>query len=78
MSLACKIHHAAFDRNFLGITPDSIIELREDIREEEDGPMLEYGIQAFHEKKLIVPRSAELKPDPERLEERYEIYRASA
>jgi len=74
----CKIHHAAFDRNFLGVNPEYVIELREDIREEEDGPMLEYGIQAFHEKKLIVPRSAELKPDPERLEERYVIFRASA
>ena len=74
----CKLHHAAFDRNFLGVTPDYVIQLRQDIIEEDDGPMLVYGIQAFHEKHLFVPRSVDLKPDPDRLAERYEVFRASA
>ena len=25
----CKLHHAAFDRHFLGITPDYIIQVRD-------------------------------------------------
>ena len=74
----CKLHHAAFDRNFIGVRSDLVIELREDIRREGDGPMLQYGIQAFHNEVIRVPRRAELKPDEERLEERYEIFRASA
>lgn len=40
--------------------------------------MLQYGIQAFHEKRIWVPRRNELKPDEERLEERYQAFIASA
>lgn len=36
----CKLHHAAFDRHILGVRPDLIIEIREDILREVDGPML--------------------------------------
>ena len=36
----CKLHHAAFDKYFIGITPDYIVEVREDILKEFDGPML--------------------------------------
>ena len=35
----CKLHHAAFDKLFVGVRPDGIIEVRRDILEEEDGPM---------------------------------------
>ena len=74
----CKLHHAAFDGNFIGVRPDLVIELREDIRREGDGPMLQYGIQAFHNEMIRLPRRPELQPDPERLEERYEEFRTSA
>ena len=74
----CKLHHAAFDANLVGIRPDLVIELREDIRRETDGPMLQYGIQAFHEKPIWVPRSDRLKPAKDRLEKRYGLFRASA
>jgi len=40
--------HAAFDNNIIGITPDYEIELRRDILEEIDGPMLRYGMQDDH------------------------------
>lgn len=36
----CKLHHAAFDRRFLGIRPDYMVEVRRDLLEENDGPML--------------------------------------
>jgi putative restriction endonuclease len=72
----CKIHHAAFDRNILGIRPDLVVEIREDILEEEDGPMLRHGLQELHGNQLlVVPRAREQKPDPARLEERYEVFR---
>ncbi len=72
----CKIHHAAFDANFLGIRPDLVVEIRDDILREEDGPMLRYGLQELHGRGLVVvPRSQELRPDPVRLEERYEAFK---
>ncbi|HET7415556.1 MAG TPA: HNH endonuclease, partial [Arthrobacter sp.] len=44
----CKIHHAAFDRGIIGVRPDYVIEVREDVLREVDGPMLKYGLQALH------------------------------
>ncbi len=67
----CRIHHGAYDRGFLGVTPDYRIEARADLLEEEDGPTLKHGIQGLHGAKLVVPRKVELRPDPERLEVRY-------
>lgn len=72
----CKIHHAAFDRNILGVRPDLVIEIRRDILEEEDGPMLRHGLQDLHGRGLVeVPRARALKPDPVRLDERYRMFR---
>lgn len=67
----CKIHHAAFDKNILGVTPEYQITVREQILQEIDGPMLKYGIQQLHQQKIVLPRSKKLWPDQERLEERY-------
>ena len=49
----CKIHHAAFDRNILGISPDYQVHIRQDILEEEDGPMLKHGIQEMQGRSLF-------------------------
>lgn len=43
--------------------------------EEVDGPMLRYGLQALHGNKIHAPRSPELRPRREFLEERYERFR---
>lgn len=51
----CKIHHAAFDRNLLGITPDYQVEIDEELLEEVDGPMLRYGLQDMHGRPLHLP-----------------------
>jgi putative restriction endonuclease len=73
----CKLHHAAFDNNILGVRPDDlVVEIRKDILDESDGPMLMHGLQECHNKRLVVlPGSATLKPKREFLEERYEIFR---
>src|SRR5690606_28140445 len=54
----CKLHHAAFDRHILGVRPDLVIQIRRDILEEVDGPMLLHGLQHMHGSRLHVPRPA--------------------
>lgn len=72
----CKIHHAAFDLDILGIRPDLVVEIREDILREKDGPMLQHGLQERHGKPLMkVPMRADKRPNIEHLEARYEQFR---
>lgn len=73
----CKLHHAAFDAHVIGIRPDYVIEIRRDVLEEEDGPMLQHGLQGFHGGALHVPRPAALRPDRDFLSERFEAFRAA-
>jgi putative restriction endonuclease len=54
-----KIHHAAFDRGIIGIRPDYVIEVREDVLEEVDRTMLKYGPQALHNSELLLPSRPE-------------------
>ena len=72
----CKLHHAAFDKFLLGVTPDYMIEVRGDVLKEEDGPMLVHGLQELHQKKIILPRRNELKPNRDLLDRRYQRFRA--
>lgn len=74
----CKIHHAAFDANILGIRPDHRVEVREDVLREVDGPMLRHGLQEMHGTTIHLPRSRADRPDPSRIEERYEQFRSAA
>jgi len=72
----CKLHHAAFDANIIGVRPDLVVEVRKDVLEEHDGPMLQHGLQQCHEQKLaVLPRAEKLRPRPDFLEERYELFR---
>jgi putative restriction endonuclease len=70
----CKIHHAAFDSDIVGLNPDYKIIVRKDILEEIDGPMLKYGIQEMHGHKIILPGKRLNWPDRERLSIRYERF----
>ncbi|HKM43735.1 MAG TPA: HNH endonuclease, partial [Limnochordia bacterium] len=70
----CKIHHAAYDRHFIGVTPDYQIVVRRDLLEEIDGPMLRYGIQEIHKNQLILPTKQVEQPDRDRLALRYEQF----
>ena len=71
----CKLHHAAFDQNIVGVRPDYVVEVREDVLHEIDGPMLIHGLQGFQGGSLIVPRREEWKPDRDALAERYDEFR---
>ena len=74
----CKIHHAAFDQFFLGVTPKGVIEVRPDLLEEKDGPMLQHGLQGLHEQRIHRPRRPADYPDPDRLELRYREFRQAS
>jgi putative restriction endonuclease len=70
----CKLHHAAFDGYFLGIRPDYTIHVRQDILDENDGPMLTHGLKGMKDKKIVVPGSMKKRPDRELLEVRYQRF----
>jgi putative restriction endonuclease len=71
----CRLHHAAYDRNILGIRPDLKIVIRTDVLHEIDGPMLRHGLQGFEGCTIQVPSRAGLRPKPEFLAERFETFR---
>ena len=71
----CKLHHAAFDAFMIGITPDYKVEIRTDLLEEHNGPMLEHGIKELHKTQIILPRGKEFWPEQELLEIRYQRFK---
>ncbi|MFE3103691.1 HNH endonuclease [Nocardia tengchongensis] len=71
----CKIHHAAYDENYLGITPDYEIRINQDLLDEVDGPMLRHGLQEMHAQHLFVPSLRKERPSPHRLAERFEDFK---
>ncbi|MCC6348943.1 MAG: HNH endonuclease [Candidatus Eisenbacteria bacterium] len=74
----CKIHHAAYDQNILGISRDYKVAIRADILLEHDGPMLTHGLQELDGRTLMnVPRARAMQPKREFLDIRYEEFRAS-
>jgi putative restriction endonuclease len=59
----------------LGIRPDLIVQVRQDILNEDDGPMLIHGLKACHGAPLMVrPRVPHDRPDKELLEARYQDF----
>ncbi len=74
----CKIHHAAFDADIMGIRPDYSIDIRPDVLIEIDGPMLRHGLQGVHNQRIVVPRSVPLRPSVAFLEERYDLFRKAS
>ena len=74
----CKIHHAAFDSNVIGIRPDLVVQVSAEVLADKDGPMLTHGLQAFHGRRLmVVPASRRERPDADRLEERFQQFFAA-
>ena len=74
----CKIHHAAYDVNLLGVRPDLMIEVAPHLMTEADGPMLTHGLQAMNGARLLIPRERVAQPDPERLDHRYRRFREAS
>jgi putative restriction endonuclease len=51
--------------------------VRRDVLEEHDGPMLRHGLQEMEGITLELPRSRDLRPREEYLEERFARFRAA-
>jgi len=71
----CNLQHAAFDRFFIGVRPDYVIEIRPDVLREGDGPTLRHAIQGLHGARILLPARMSLRPDPGLLSVRYTQYR---
>ena len=67
----CKIHHAAFDQNMMGIREDFRVVISPRLLHEVDGPMLKHGLQEMHGSRINLPRRVAAHPDKDRLEERF-------
>jgi putative restriction endonuclease len=74
----CAIHHLAYDRNLLGIDPHGVVHIARRLLDERDGPMLREGLQSFHGRGIELPRRPPDRPDPERLEIRFDEFRRDA
>ncbi|WP_067692601.1 HNH endonuclease [Nocardia jejuensis] len=74
----CKIHHAAYDEQFLGITPDYEVRINSDLLEERDGPMLLHGLQEMHGRSLFTPSRSKDKPSKDRLAERFREFQEAS
>lgn len=59
----CKIHHAAYDQNMLGVSPDYRVAVNRALLDEVDGPMLRHGIQEMHGREIVLPRRRADRPD---------------
>jgi putative restriction endonuclease len=74
----CKIHHAAYDANLIGVRPNLVIDVKRRLLDEIDGPMLRHGLQEMDRVKLLIPTQRLCQPDPKRLEVRYERFLAAS
>ena len=71
----CKLHHAAFDKYFIGITPDYQIVVRKEVLDEEDGPMLQHGLKGLHNTKLYLPKHKIDYPNKNLLDIKYQRFK---
>ncbi|MGW5571194.1 HNH endonuclease [Nocardia thailandica] len=73
----CRIHHTAFDRNLIGIAPDSTVHVGAELRRADDeGPIVEYGLKGLHRVKLQPPSHKKFNPSPDKLKARFEDFLA--
>lgn len=71
----CSIHHRAFDQHLVGVDPDYKVHVARDLLDEDDGPMLDL-LKGFHTQEITLPRVVALRPDRERLAQRFDRFLA--
>lgn len=74
----CKIHHAAYDANLLGISPDYTVRINSDLMDEIDGPMLRHGLQEMDGRAINLPKRQADRPSQDRLAERFDEFNAAS
>ena len=72
-----KIHHAAFDADLIGIDPDYGVHVSERLLAQRDGPMLD-ALKQLQGRALHLPNRIGDRPDRERLERRFDRFKAAA
>lgn len=73
----CKIHHAVYDANIMGIDPQGTVHVQKHFLEDTDGPMLLHGIKEMHGRSIIQPDRRADRPHPDRLAERFSAFQAA-
>ncbi|WP_394159791.1 HNH endonuclease [Galactobacter valiniphilus] len=75
----CKIHHAAYDRRFIGVDADYRIHVRPALLQESDGPMLEHGLKQLEGLRLrTLPKARAEQPDRDALGHTFNRYLEAA
>lgn len=69
----CTIHHRAYDQDLVGIAPDYRVHVARRLLDEEDGPMLDL-LKAADGVQIVVPQRSSLRPDRDRLAERFDRF----
>ena len=75
--ILCAIHHRAFDKYLVGISPDYKVHVSRTLLEDEDGPMLDL-LKGFHRQSIHIPMRRSWRPDREHLAIRFERFEAAA
>lgn len=71
----CKLHHGAFDKFILGISPDYRVSIREEVLGTIDGPTLQHALKEMHGVRLgQLPVGRAEQPDRELLDLRYQQF----
>lgn len=70
----CKLHHAAYDRSLMAITPDYEIRIDAQLLDEVDGPMLRHGLQDMHGHEIRLPSNRNARPSPELLAAQFDKF----
>ncbi|MGW6728275.1 HNH endonuclease [Nocardia sp. NPDC055029] len=71
----CKIHHAAYDQNLMGISPDCRVHIGPALAQaDNEGPILKFGLKGMSDVRLTLPDKKSLHPARDRLAERFEQF----
>lgn len=71
----CKIHHAAYDLNLMGVSPDYRVHIGPALTEaDNEGPILKFGLKGVSDVQLTLPDRKALHPAQDRLAERFEQF----
>jgi len=74
----CKIHHAAYDVDIFGISPDYKVGVRADVLAEIDGPTLRYTLQEINGSTIELPTRVASRPNPALLDRRWQRFREAS
>jgi putative restriction endonuclease len=74
----CKIHHAAYDVDIFGISPEYKVGVRSDVLAEIDGPTLKHTLQEINGSTIQLPTKLAARPDRELLDARWRRFQEAS